>query len=244
MRLTFRLRFYTRPGQSLWLTGDHEFLGNGDFLRAIPLQYRDQDSWQTTLNLSSSDKPDATITYNYVLREPDGTLIYDWGTDKKINPASFSQQEVLIIDPWNPAAFYENAFYTEPFKEVLLRSKQRLFEPLSPQARVTHTFNAKAPLLTQTQTLCLLGNSGELRHWDTGNPLLLSRTPGKDFLTLDLELGSHTFPLEYKYGVYDIESKTFIRYEDGPNRTLHDTPTAQKLTVINDGFARLPSTTW
>ena len=89
MRLTFRLRFHTDPGQSLWLTGNHDIFGNGDFGRAVPLQYFDEEFWHTTLVFAGA-APDALITYNYVLRQPDGTLIYDWGTDKKVNPASFS----------------------------------------------------------------------------------------------------------------------------------------------------------
>ena len=41
-----------------------------------------------------------------------------------------------------------------------------------------------------------------------------------------------------------FESKTFVRYEDGPNRTLDDYVAPEKQTIVNDGFARLPSTTW
>ena len=36
----------------------------------------------------------------------------------------------------------------------------------------------------------------------------------------------------------------FVRYEDGPNRILPDTGTGDKLTIINDGFARLPGAAW
>jgi 4-alpha-glucanotransferase len=242
MRLTFRLRFHTDPGQSLWLTGNHDIFGNGDFGRAVPLQYFDEEFWHTTLVFAGA-APDALITYNYVLRQPDGTLIYDWGTDKKVNPASFSH-DALIIDSWNPAAFFENAFYTEPFKNVLLKPNELLFGQVPENAQATHTLKVKAPLLTRTQTLCLLGNSPELRNWNTADPLLLSRKPDEDFLTLNLDLSSQAFPIGYKYGVYDVESKSFVRYEDGPNRTLHDTVAARKQTIINDGFARLPSTTW
>ena len=125
-----------------------------------------------------------------------------------------------------------------------MNPNQRLFEQVSNYRRVTHTFKVKAPLLTNTQTLGLLGNSPELRNWDTRNPLLLSRKPDEDFLTLNLDLRSQAFPIAYKYGVYDLEAKTFVQYEDGPNRALHDSVASGKQTIINDGFGRLPSTTW
>jgi 4-alpha-glucanotransferase len=56
--------------------------------------------------------------------------------------------------------------------------------------------------------------------------------------------GGQPFPLAYKYGVYDVERKAFVRYEDGDNRMLHDAVAPGKHTVVNDGFVRLPANTW
>jgi len=225
----------------------------------------DHQFWEVTLTLASGSAPDVDITYNYVLRNPDGTHIYDWGNDKKINPASYSDQEVLIIDSWNPAAFYENTFYTEPFKEVLLKGNQpdplsltprfsevpggfedfsKPFQGFISPAPPTHAFKVKAPLLTRTQTLCLMGNAPALKNWNTQQPILLTRKPGEDFLSVAIDFGSTPFPIAYKYGVFDVVANAFVRWEDGPNRSLDDYVAPQKHTIINDGFARLPSTTW
>src|SRR5262249_6011196 len=103
MRLTLKLRFHTDFGQSLLLIGDHELFGNGDSAKAIPLRYLDPQFWEATIAIPKASIPDAAITYNYVLRNPDGSLTYDWGSDKKINPASFEKDEVLVIDAWNYA---------------------------------------------------------------------------------------------------------------------------------------------
>src|SRR5262245_14691476 len=122
MQLTLRVRFHTHPGQSLWLTGEEELFGKGDIARAIPLQYLNSEFWQTTLIVP--EKPAPGAIYNYVLKNPDGSMIHDWGTDKVV-PISIDADQILIIDSWNPAAYYQNAFYTEPFKEVLLTPDQR-----------------------------------------------------------------------------------------------------------------------
>src|SRR6266436_131063 len=162
MRLTFKLRYHTNFGQSLLLTGDHEILGNGDIAKAIPLHYVDEQFREATIVIPKAAVPDATIIYNYVLRNPDGSLNYDWGTDKKVNPASFEKDEVLIIDAWNHAGAYENAFYTEPFKNVLLKRENDDSTPtfasaVEQTAVCTHTFKVKTPLLAPNQTLCILG---------------------------------------------------------------------------------------
>ena len=243
MKLIFRLRFHTRVGQSLFISGKHELLGGGRLERAVPLHYLNADFWQATFQLPSSAIHDALITYNYILRNADGSGVQDWGNDRVINPASFKHNEILIIDSWNSAGSIENAFYTEPFKKVLLQpnhTEVRL--PAKPGA--THTFKVKAPLLLKGQTLCLSGSGAVLGNWSTTTPLLLNRTAGEDFLNVDVDLTRESFPIQYKYGVYDIKHKKFIRFEDGDNRILQDAVAPKKNTIVNDGFVRFPADTW
>ena len=242
MKLIFQLRFHTKPGQSLWLTGDHEIFGSGRAERAIPLQYLNPELWQATIHLPAGKTPDARISYHYLLRNADGSMVEDWD-DKRINPAFFRHDEVLVVDAWNRADFFENTFYTEPFRQVLLKANHTEMRVPAPE-HPTHTFKVKAPLLARGQTLCLLGASAALGHWSTTNPRLLNRIAGEDFLTAELELNGQPFPLAYKYGVYDVEKKGFVRYEDGDNRILYDTIAPGRHTLVNDGFVRLPANTW
>jgi len=243
MKIIFRLRFSTKVGQSLWLTGNHLLLGDSRAERAVALHYLNADFWQATLQFPDDAIPDAAITYNYILHNADGSNIQDWGNDRAINPASFKQGEVLIIDSWNPAGAVENAFYTEPFQEVLLRPchvEVRILQTLG----ASHTFKVKAPLLRKGQTLCLMGGCASLGNWGTSAPLLMNRIAGEDFLSVQVDLGREAFPVQYKYGVYDFEHAQFIRFEDGDNRILQDAVAPKKHTIVNDGFVRLPAATW
>ena len=243
MNLTFRLRFRTSLGQSLWIVGNYERFGNGRVEKAVPLQYLNEEFWQVTIALSKGADAKAPIAYNYILRNADGSTIEDWGNGRTIDPASFRHGELLVIDSWNNAGAYENAFYTEPFKQVLLKADHTEVRTRAPAA-ATHTFKVKAPLLAKGQTLCLLGETEALGNWSTVEPILLNRIAGEDFLSVQLNLSQQSFPIAYKYGVYDVEQKALIRYEDGSNRVLCDTVGPDKHTIINDGFAMLPSDTW
>jgi 4-alpha-glucanotransferase len=243
MRLTLRLRFHSNYGQSLLVTGNHQILGSGELEKAVPLQYLNDEFWHTTLIFPDGTAPEAEIVYNYILRNPDGSLIWDWGRDKIVNPGKLTREDNLIIDSWNNAGFYENAFYTEPFQAVLLKANHTEV-PAQTREGVTHTFKVKTPLLSRGQTLCLLGGASALGNWSTTAPRLLRREPGRDFFSTEVELSGASFPLAYKYGVFDVEKATFVRYEDGPNRILDDGAAAHKQTFVNDGFARLPATTW
>src|ERR1051326_4734486 len=122
MRITFKLRYHTNYGQSLLLTGDHEIFGNGNIEKAIPLQYLDEEFWQIVIFIPKGAVPDARIIYHYVLRNSDGLLVDDWGNDRVVNLGAFGQDEIVLIDSWNYAGAFENAFYTEPFQKVLLKT--------------------------------------------------------------------------------------------------------------------------
>lgn len=242
MKFTFKLRFHTHPGQSLWLTGNHPVLGNNDPAKALPLRYLDSEHWQVEIDLPAESANAAPIVYNYVLREPDGSLLYDWGKDKVIRPGEFGSKHVLIEDAWNDASFIENTFYTEPFRNVLLHRPAATEE--RPIGTATHRFKVKAPLLSREQTVCLVGQFSGAAQWNTANPVLLHRRAGSDFFEADLDLRQQHFPFEYKYGVYDTARNVFVRYEDGSNRAIHSGAASEKFVVINDGFIRLPANTW
>ncbi len=218
-------------------------LGGGRLESALPLHYLNDQLWQMTLELPKPAVPDADITYRYLLRNPDGSTVEDWGADRLINPARFDAEEILLVDSWNQPGYVENTFYTEPFKRVLLKPNHTE-APFIPAPNPSHTFRVKAPLLLTGETVCLLGDGPALGHWDTRQPLLLSRKPGEDFFTLELDLNGQSFPLTYKYGVYNLDRKAFVRFEDRANRTLNDRVAAYRHTVVNDGFVALPANTW
>jgi 4-alpha-glucanotransferase len=243
MNLTFHMRIPTDYGQSLLIYGNHDRLGNADPDRAVPLEYMNDEFWGVTIDLPEADEAKLPIGYTYVLRNADGSRIEDWSNGRTVLPASFPCNELVVVDSWIDSGAYDNVFYTEPFHQVLLKFNQT--ELRAPSRRVaTHTLRIKAPLLAKGQTLCLLGETEALGNWSTAKPILLNRNADEEFLTVALDLREESFPISYKYGVYDVERKKFVRYEDGANRVLDDVIRPTKHTLVNDGFARLPANTW
>jgi len=243
MKIIFQLRYRTQFGQSLWLTGPHPRFGNGRLDEAVPLHYLDGETWQATLEIPAAESPDAKLTYNYLLRGADGSMTLDWGSDRRLDLAALKADEVLVVDAWNHAGFVENAFYTEPFQAVLLKPN-RTEVLVVPPAHISHTLQVKAPLLAKGQALCLLGGGRSLGNWDTTAPLLLNRSTGESWLTVHLDLRQESFPIAYKYGVFDVDQQTFVGYEAGENRLLRAPSSARRRVIVRDGFAALPATTW
>jgi 4-alpha-glucanotransferase len=237
MNVTFRIRYSTQVGQTLWLSGNAPLPAH-----PVPMQYLDSEFWQVSLPLTKAVLA-SPLNYSYIVRHPNGLETVDWGRERMLVPAEYNCQELLVVDAWNHAGYYENAFYTEPFKRVLLAEKFTEV-PAHQVLWPTHTFRVKAPLLPQGQTLCLLGEGHVFHHWNPQAPILLSRQPGENDYTVRLNLNGQPFPIAYKYGVYDVSKDTFIRFEDGQNRSLRTAPEPNQHVVINDGFAVLPADTW
>jgi 4-alpha-glucanotransferase len=245
MKLQFYLRFHTRYGQSLWILGNNDELGNGDFEKALPMSYLNDEFWTAEIEIKKKEL-DKHITYKYFLKNEDGSLVQECEDDRRIDGYGKETKELQLADTWNHAGEYENAFFTAPFRNVLLKHP-------APKSRAkydkehTHIFKVKAPLLQKNEVVCLLGSGPRLGEWSTTRPVLLQQenngTPAAWWVTR-LNLTASAFPLAYKYGVYNTKEKKFVRYEDGNNRLLYGDASSKKITVLHDGFVHLPNNTW
>lgn len=244
LQVTFLLKFSTHFGQNIFITGNHPKLGNQDINQAIPMQYLNQEYWQITITFQLNEIPKEGITYHYILKNEDGTIDYDWGNDKKISPAYVKKSTLLIEDAWNFAGYYENAFYTEPFQQILLPKPRQVADTTKINAGTTHLLKVKAPLLSADEVLCLCGESTILNNWNTEKPLLLKRYKDESFYSIQLNLSTAKQALQFKFGVYNTNTKQFVRFENGKNRTINATNATDTLAIMNAGFAVLPNNTW
>ena len=241
MNLQFFLRFHTEFGQSLWLSGNTVELGNNDPEKGIPMTYLNDEFWHVSLVIPAKNWHSKGIVYKYFLKNKDGDLIAEWGRDRIVKLPGKSITEVQMIDTWNHAGEYENAFFTAPFQNVLLPHHSSKSKRGSAR-HYTHTFKVKAPLLAKHESIGILGSNEQLGNWQEKNLILFSQEG--DWWTAHVDLSGNGFPVAYKYVIYNTHDKEFVRYEDGDNRLLHGDTMSHRLTVIHDGFARLPNNTW
>ncbi|HEX7845375.1 MAG TPA: carbohydrate-binding module family 20 domain-containing protein, partial [Chitinophagaceae bacterium] len=121
MKLQFYLRFHTQFGQSLWISGNADELGNEDASKALPMEYLNDEFWEAQVEIKRKDLP-KNIRYKYLLKNEDGELVGEWGDDRLIDVFKKELHEVQLVDTWNHAGEYENVFFTLPFKNVLLNT--------------------------------------------------------------------------------------------------------------------------
>ena len=239
MKVQFYLRFYTHTGQNLFISGNTDKLGRHNPDKALPLQYVNDQFW--TVSLEEDENLTPEIQYNYFLKNADNTLVMEWGDDRLIDMSKPGIEEIQTIDVWNHAGEFENAFFTAPFQQTLLKhgkTRHRAKEIKS----YTHIFKAKAPLLKKDEALCICGSGKSFHDWDSESPVPMSLEG--NWWVCRISLPKESFPVYYKYAVYDAKRKTPLQFENGDNRVLYSDASKKKIFILHDGFARLPNNTW
>jgi 4-alpha-glucanotransferase len=240
MKIHFYLRFTTKQGQDLFISGNIPELGYQNKLTTQPvlMQYKNQDFWEISIELASL--PPEPIAYYYQLRMEDGSMVLEWGNDRQMQVSS-RHDDIQIFDTWNHAGEYENAFYTAPFQEILLPAPSRKSGRKTPK-HVTHIFKIKAPLLHNNEAVCISGNGSAFKDWSMDDPLILKKEG--NWWIIELNLSGVPLPVHYKYGVYDLKHTSLVQFENGPNRSLPGNVPEEVLTILQDGFIHLPNSTW
>lgn len=241
-KLNFHLRFKTSFGQTIFITGNHSLLGNGNIEAAVPMVYLNEDYWVLHLATKGLLKEE-TIHYSYFIQNTDGTRIFDWGSDKSIIVDQLATKELVLIDAWNFTGYTDNAFYTAPFANVLLQSTGKQVKPKLPKT-ATHVFRVKAPLLAQGQSICIIGEAKEIGGWDATKAFPLNKIIDQPYFEIALNLSKCDFPLVYKFGIYDTALKQFVSFEAGNNRVLYEPVGKNKLVLVQDGFAQVGHNQW
>ncbi len=231
MTIQFYLRFSTVVGQELFITGlpyQQE---------PLAMKWLNQDYWMAELEAEPASLKG--ISYQYQLKESDGKLVNEWGNDRTFPAELQGFSEIQIVDTWNHAGAYENAFYTAPFQETLLPQpgKKKYKYP----RQFTHIFRVKAPLLRKNEVICLSGAGSALGDWITTEPITMHLEG--NWWTVAVQVPKEEFPLQYKYGIYNTKHKSFVQFEAGENRHLFG-DAGKHLTLVQDGFAQLPNSTW
>jgi 4-alpha-glucanotransferase len=240
MKLHFYLRFHTEFGQSLWISGNSDELGNDNPANALLMQYLDNECWNANIQLNRKDLSKDGIRYKYFLKTKEGELIGEWGHDRVISISRKDVTVVDMIDTWNHTGEYENSFYTAPFNKVLLKQPASKTKTKAVKD-FTHIFKVQAPLLKKHEVVCLLGNCAALNNWSERLPVLLCKED--NWWTAKLNLSGNNLPAAYKYGVFNTKENSFAQFETGDNRLVHEAE-KHKVIVLHDGFIHLPNDTW
>ena len=238
MTIHFYLRYYTHPGQALFISGNNDFLGNDETAKAVEMSYYNNDFWHVEIELPKDF--DDTVLYKYFLKDKDGSEIFDGEENRAIDLSTINAANISVYDMWNGANNLGNVFFTRAFNKVLLANVTKI--KIAAVKKYTHEFRVKAPLLQPGEIICMCGSTQSLRNWSSEDPILLA--PKNDWFMARISLNDEDWPATYKYGIYNIEQKEIVRFEDGENRLVQKNDPRVEKVIVHDGFVNCPVTYW
>ena len=96
MTLHFYLRFSTKFGQTLYVSGNTRALGNDDLSEAFPIEYLNESLWHGSITIDAV-KDINNIRYKYILREPGKEETVEFGDDRIIAIDAITADEVVLV---------------------------------------------------------------------------------------------------------------------------------------------------
>ncbi|MFT3911304.1 MAG: 4-alpha-glucanotransferase [Ferruginibacter sp.] len=238
MVIHFYIRYKTEFGQSLAIIINNSILKDNEPNTEVALQYLNDEYWHGSIDINKLSKRE-TITYQYILREHGGPGKTDQYENRMINIKKLDEKEINVFDDWQETAFEKTLFNTRPFLNVFGQKKTKVKD--SDSKNPSHIFEVKSNHLPDDKLLCITGSAKKMNNWETDKPLLLKKR--KDVWTIKLNLNKEDFPIEYKFGVYDINQKKIIHFEDGSNRLLNQQGDKTKLSLLRQ-FVNFKNHTW
>ncbi len=237
MVIHFYIRYKTEFGQSMGITIDHSILKTTPSNTEFSLQYLNDEYWYGTLDTNTISKREA-INYSYVLKEYGKPDKPDFCENRTINIKKLDEKEINIFDDWQDSSFEKTVFNSRPFSNVFGHHKLKLKE--SATKNPSHIFETEATHLPDHMVVCLTGSAKKMNNWETDRPVFLRKR--KNTWSVKLNLSKENFPIEYKFGIYDLHQKRIIHFEEGSNRILQNND--KNILNILHQFAYFNEHTW
>jgi len=155
MILHFYLRYATKFGQTLLVSGNTEALGDNDLSRAFSLEYLNEQLWHGSVEIDPKLQ-DEPLNYKYILHNEKGEEILEFGDDRIVDIQKINAEKIIFTDTWNHAGLVENAFFTSAFQDVLLKTNRS--KTAAPKKEIkdhTHEFRVKSPVLNENEVICI-----------------------------------------------------------------------------------------
>lgn len=231
MKIIFRQNFHALPGQSLWLKLTIMLeRGQVFFEQILPLHWINDRQWETQLEIRGGGP--LRLEHSYQIRQQgNGVMLDEWGAPRSAKADPSMQDALLLWDTWRSAGTVDCAFETAAFNTVLA-TRGPFAKPLVPK-RANHTFQLRMAAVPAGMAPCLVGSVREIGDWVWARAIPL-REVAANVWRASLYLPAD-WRIEYKYGMFDLESGCAVSLEAGHNRVLDARQFAQRQwTMVHD----------
>src|SRR5574344_312214 len=247
MKLRFKINYNTSWGTSvhvylLYYSNDGHVVSSSD----VPLTTIDGSSWSVeTAMVGTRQRNIVFISYQYMICGDDGSVIR---RECNLVPRKYYvdiSKDYDFPDVWRDIPLQYHLF-TKAYTTTVRHAEIEQYETgRMPVFRKTIIFRVSAPQLKDNESLAIVGSHPVLGNWNT-NRFLEMNYCGQYEWMLAMNVDNVELPFEYKYIIIDANSKNFIAWEGGDNRTTGDyknVEDGQVLVLCGDSL-RISESQW
>lgn len=236
MKITFRIKYRTRWGESLYISGDDARLGLNDVHSARLMNLTGTDLWELTLDVPAG----TALKYKYIVKSEDAPWRFEWGEPHTLAAVN-GLKRILVEDSWQDVP-KDKPYYSSAFVDGMLRRECR-DERICP---VSGAINIRvwAPMIEPDEVLAIAGEAPELGAWI---PALALKMNDANFPLWEANIpaASLKLPLQYKFVILKKDTKEAVAWENRNNRELDGTvPEVSEARVISGLRFDNPRNNW
>lgn len=211
MKLIFFIDYHTVWGESVYLTGPLEQLGDWNEDTALKMELHGSQTWRAEI-----DVPDniTAFEYRYIVKnDTDRHTRHEYGSNHIFRPARISG-EYRIYDSWQdqPA---DKPFYSSVFTDCICRRDKR-DRPLNIRKGYLH-IRVSAPMVMPGQVIAVTGEPESLGSWDPTRAVVMNDAHYPQW-EANIELKDLPASFQYKFLIIDKTSGNIVAWEDRDNR--------------------------
>ena len=240
MTLIFNIEYRTNWGEEVRVLGNIPELGNSNPVQALALHTIDGIHWTAEVNIKQPKS--GKVQYSYHIYYGGNVVRSEWNyLPRTLYVSGASKKTYRIEDCWKniPEQQY---FYTSAFTESLLAHNKRSAAPKSKNQSIL--FKAYAPCVDDDHCLAICGNQPALGNWDVTKCILMSDANFPEWQA-DVDATTLTYPIEYKFVLYNKTSKSVVAWENNPNRYIADPQMGENETLaIGDRYVYFDLPAW
>ncbi|MCD7902132.1 MAG: 4-alpha-glucanotransferase [Bacteroides sp.] len=240
MIISFHIEYRTNWGEEVKVLGSIPELGNGDSNQALTLHTIDGVHW--SMEIEVKYPTNRVIKYNYHIYRDGQIVRSEWKVFLRcIYLTENISKEYKMHDCWRDLPDHQS-FYSSAFTESLMVHPER--DPVPVSYKRGLAIRAFAPRINQNCCLAICGNQEILGNWNPDKAWLMSDFDFPEWQA-ELDATQLTFPVEYKFVLYNRKEKKAESWESNPNRYISDLQIMDFEThVVADRYVNFDMPPW
>ena len=243
MKITLTIHYQTIPGQEIYISGSSRLFGQWDVSQAQKMSYQGNGFWKISVK---TNQKSGRIEYKYLMKADSGYEVWEWGSNHFIDIKYEAIKELIIDDLWRNPPAEEKAFFTSSFSKVIMNPGINRESIKEIDADQILQFRIEVPRIASGYKVCISGNQDQLGNWDRKKAFVLECGDDFPLWTGQLNAAELKFPLQYKYGIWDVKKKEAVTLEDGHDRQLLEISKIESsfIYIKTDSHFRFPMGLW